>query len=348
MQRCDYFIRRLLLMIPTFLGVTLVVFALIQFVPGGPVEQALLQMRGIGSGEGGAIAADGGTISPEMRRQLEAYYGFDQPFARRYFTWLVTHRMGLVMPSYRFPDRTAWQLIRRRFPVSLIFGLTGFFLSYLVCIPLGIAKALRNGSRFDLISSVVVFIGYAIPVVAFGMLLKVLFAGTVDHFWDVFPLGGLQSENYYALSTFGRIIDRARHMFLPVLCYVIGNFAVLTLLMKNSLMDQIGTDYVRTVLAKGGSFKRAVWQHALRNALIPIATGFGGILTVMFAGSVIIEQIFEIPGMGRLSLEAIVTRDYPVFMATLALTAILGMLGNILSDLAYLLIDPRITFMKKQ
>lgn len=348
MQRFDYFIRRLLLIIPTFLGITLLVFALIQFVPGGPVEQAMLQMRGIGSGEGGAIAADGGAISPEMRRQLEAYYGFDQPFFKRYSTWLVTHRMGLTMPSYRFPDRTAWQLIRRRFPVSLIFGLTGFFLSYLVCIPLGIAKALRHGSRFDIISSLIVFTGYAIPVVAFGMLLKLFFTGTVDAFWDILPLGGLQSEHYYTLSTIGRILDRAKHMLLPVLCYVIGNFAVLTLLMKNSLFDQISSDYVRTVLAKGGSFKRAVWRHALRNALIPIATGFGGILTVMFAGSVIIEQIFEIPGMGRLSLESIVTRDYPVFMATLTLTAILGMLGNILSDLAYLLIDPRITFMKSQ
>lgn len=344
MQRFDYFIRRLLLIIPTFLGISLLVFGLIQFVPGGPVEQAMMKIRGISSGEASGGIQESAAISASLRKQLESYYGFDQPFHQRYIKWLITHRMGMTMPSYRFPDRTAWDIIRRRIPVSLIFGITGFILSYLVCIPLGMAKALRHGKPFDFISSILVFIGYAIPVVALGMLLKVVFCGTVDRFWDVLPLGGFQSENYFSLSLTGRIVDRLRHMLLPVLCYVAGNFAVLTLLMKNSLLEQISADYVRTVLAKGGSFRHALWRHALRNSLIPIATGFGGILMVMFAGSVIIEQIYEIPGMGRLSLESIVTRDYPVFMAILSLTALLAMLGNILSDLAYLLIDPRITF----
>ncbi|MBW2678503.1 MAG: ABC transporter permease subunit, partial [Deltaproteobacteria bacterium] len=165
--------------------------------------------------------------------------------------------------------------------------------------------------------------------------------------WDLFPLSGFTSDYYGQLSLFGKAKDIVHHMFLPVLCYVVGNFAVLTLLMKNSLLEQISQDYIRTVLAKGGSFQRAIWWHALRNSLIPIATGFGSILTVMFAGSVIIEQVFEIPGMGRLSLEAIVGRDYPVFMGILSLTALLGLVGNILSDFLYVLIDPRISFQKE-
>jgi microcin C transport system permease protein len=250
----------------------------------------------------------------------------------------------MQMESYKFPNKTAWQLIKERFKVSIIFGATGFVLSYIVCIPLGILKALRHNKAFDLISSIIVFVGYAIPPFAFGMVLKMLFCGTVDHLWDIFPISGFHSDGYMDLTFWGKITDIFMHMFLPVVCYMIGNFAVLTLLMKNSLLEQIGKDYIRTVLAKGGSFRRAIWGHALRNSLIPIATGFGAILTVMFAGSVIIETVFEIPGMGRLSLEAIVGRDYPVFMGILSLTAILGLVGNILADFMYVSIDPRINF----
>ena len=286
------------------------------------------------------------SISPDQRKALEKHFGFDQPFLKRYWGWLVRDRLGLRVESYRYPNKTAWQVIRERFPVSLIFGITGLVLSYGICIPLGIAKALRNGSAFDLASSVVVFTGYAVPAFAFGMVLKMLFCGTVDGLWDWFPLGGFHSDNYDSLSWLGRVADTTRHMVLPVLCYVIGNFAVLTLLMKNSLLEQIGRDYVRTVLAKGGSVRQAVWGHALRNSLIPIATGIGGILTVMFVGSVLIEQVFELPGMGRLSIEAIVGRDYPVFMGILSLTSVLGLLGNLLSDFSYVLIDPRITFQR--
>jgi microcin C transport system permease protein len=347
MERTDYFIRRFLLIIPTFIGITLLCFALIQFVPGGPVEQAIMQMRSIGVSESGRGTGTAGTISPEQRKAIEAHFGFDKPFYQRYWRWLVTDRLGLQMESYRFPNKTSWQLIRERFRVSLIFGITGFVLSYLVCIPLGIIKALRHDQTFDIVSSIVVFVGYAIPPFAFGMVLKMLFSGTVEGLWDFFPLSGFTSDHYAQLSLWGKAKDIFHHMFLPVLCYVIGNFAVLTLLMKNSLLDQIGKDYIRTVLAKGGSFQRAIWMHALRNSLIPIATGFGSILTVMFAGSVIIEQVFEIPGMGRLSLEAIVGRDYPVFMGILSLTALLGLVGNILSDFLYVLIDPRIDFQEK-
>jgi len=344
MQRFEYFARRLLLVIPTFLGITFLCFGLVQFVPGGPVEQAIMRMRGASGGETSTSGASTAAISEEYRSQLEHHFGFDKPIHQRYIKWLITDRLGMRMKSYKFPNKTAWMLIRERFPVSLIFGLTGFILSYMVCIPLGIAKALRNGTRFDFASSALVFAGYAIPPFAFGMLMKTLFCGTVDRFWDIFPIAGFQSDHFSQLSAVDRIQDIFMHMFLPVLCYVIGNFALLTLLMKNSLLEQVGKDYIRTVIAKGGSRARAIWGHAVRNALIPIATGFGGILTLMFAGSVIIEQVFEIPGMGRLSLEAIVGRDYAVFMGILSLTSILGLLGNILSDLCYVLIDPRINF----
>ncbi len=345
-----YFIRRILLVIPTFLGITLVCFALTQFVPGGPVEQRILAMRGMASeGGGGATttAAKGpSNVTEQTRKDLIKYYGFDQPLHVRYKHWLIDNRLGMSMKSYQFTDKTAWQLIASRIPVSLWFGITGFILSYLICIPLGIAKALRHGTRFDTLSSIVVFIGYAIPAFALGMVLKMLLCGTVDSLWDFFPLGGFASQNVETMPSFSQFIDRIWHMVLPVSCYVAGNFALLTLLMKNSLLDQMSSDYIRTVLAKGATRSRAVWRHALRNALIPIATGFGGIMTIMFAGSVIIEKVFEIPGMGLLSLEAIETRDYPVFMGILALTSILGLLGQILSDFCYVLIDPRIRFTK--
>jgi microcin C transport system permease protein len=344
MERTDYFIRRFLLVIPTFIGITLLCFGLIQFVPGGPVEQVIMQMKGVGGGEAGHGAAADTTISAAQRQAIEKHFGFDQPFLKRYWKWLVTDKIGMDMASYRWPNKTAWQLIKERFKVSLVFGITGFVLSYLVCIPLGILKALRHNRIFDLVSSITVFVGYAIPAFAFGMVLKMLFCGTVDGLWDIFPVSGFRSDTFAAMTLWQQAGDIFKHMFLPVLCYIIGNFAVLTFLMKNSLLEQINKDYVRTVIARGGSFPRAIWGHALRNSLIPIATGFGSILTVMFAGSVIIEQVFEIPGMGRLSLEAIVGRDYPVFMGILSLTAILGLIGNILSDFLYVLIDPRINF----
>jgi microcin C transport system permease protein len=346
MQRWEYFLRRLLLVVPTFVGITLLCFAITQFIPGGPVEQMIARMRAAGGGELARGPGKAAAISPEYRKQLEAHFGFDQPFHRRYLKWLIANRLGMRMESYKYPNKTAWQLIRERLPVSLAFGLTGFILSYLVCIPLGIGKALRHGTRLDLVSSAVVFAGYAVHPLALGMLLKMAFCGTLQSLWDIFPLGGFTSDDFAELSLWGKAHDLFRHMLLPVLCYVIGNFAVLTLFMKNSLIEQITRDYVRTVLARGGTFRRAVWAHAVRNSLIPIATGFGGIMTVMFAGSVIIEQVFEIPGMGRLSLEAIVGRDYAVYMGILALTSLLGLVGNILSDFCYVLIDPRITFQK--
>ncbi len=345
-NRTAYLLRRLLLTIPTFVGITLVCFALTRILPGGPVETRLLRMRGIGAGDRAQSARGGVSITEAQRVELNRKFGFDQPFFVQYGRWLWRDRMGLRLDSYDFPNRTAWQLIRSRFPVSLWFGMAGFVLSYLLCIPLGIAKALRNGSRFDAATSLLVFVGYAIPTFALGMLLKTAFCGTVDGLWNLFPLGGFESPAAAHMDGWARLCDRAWHMALPVTCYMAGSFAVLTLMMKNALLDQIASDYMRTALAKGSSFRRAVWQHAFRNALIPIATGFGSILTVFFAGSIIIESIFDVPGMGQLGLMALTGRDYAVFMALLALTSSLQLLGNLVSDLSYMLIDPRIHFGK--
>ena len=346
MNRIDYLIRRLLLLFPTFIGITFLCFCVIQFVPGGPVEQALLRMKGGGAGgESSGLATEGAeAISPGQREAIRRHYGFDKPFLQRYCHWLIHDRIGMKMESYKYPNKSAWRLISERFPVSLIFGLTGFFLTYIVCVPLGLLKALRHGGVFDLASSAIVFVGYAIPAFAFGMVLKMLFCGTVEQMWDILPATGLHSMDFDSLTTWGKVVDTVSHMFLPVLCYMIGSFAVLTMLVKNSILEQINSDYVRTVYAKGAGTARVLTVHVLRNALIPVATGFGGVLTLMFAGSVIIESVFEIPGMGTLSLEALVGRDYPVFMGILSLTAIFGLLGNILSDFAYITIDPRISF----
>ncbi len=343
-QKRTYFIRRILLVVPTFIGITFFSFLLCQFVPGGPVEQALLKMRASPDAGGGALGSE--QISESQRQALKEHFGFDKPIPQRYWNWLVTNRLGMTVDSYVYSNKSVGELIFSRFPVSLTFGIVSFILTYLICIPLGMAKAMRNGTIFDLGSSVVVFVGYAIPAFAFGMLLKMLFSGTSDLFFDWFPLGGFHSENWEDFTILEKVKDLAWHMFLPVTCYVIGNFAVLTLLMKNSLLEQISQDYVRTVIARGDSMKSAVWKHAFRNALIPIATGFGSVFSIMFAGSVLIERVFNIPGIGLLSLDAIVSRDYMVFMGILAMTSIVGLLGRVFSDFCYMLIDPRISFSK--
>lgn len=337
-------------MIPTFLGITIVCFALTQFVPGGPVEQRLAAMRGLsGGGDSAANTSRASATSPvaageEYRKLLNEHYGFDKPLPVRYFNWLVRDRCGLRMHSYHYTDKTAGQLIASRIQISLWFGIPGFFLTYLVCIPLGIVKALRNGTKFDIASSALVFIGYALPTFALGMLLKTWLCGSVEGLPAVFPLGGFESDGAADMTLGALLLDRAKHMALPIVCYMAGSFAMLTLLAKNSLLDQLSSDYVRTVLAKGATMRYTVWRHALRNSLIPVATGIGSVLTVFFAGSVIIESVFEIPGMGLLSLESLLTRDYPVFLGLLSVTSLLGLFGQMLSDAAYALIDPRIKF----
>ncbi len=352
MDRLAYLARRLLLVIPTFIGITIVCFTLTRFLPGGPVEMRMMRMKGMAAqgaaGEGaGASAAGAAHIGEEYRKQLEAQFGFDKPIYRQYYDWLVVNRMGMKLPSYDYPNKTAWQLIKSRIPISIWFGLASFLLTYLICIPLGIAKALRHRQAFDAVSSFVVFVSYAIPSFAFAMMLKMFLCGTVEGLWNVFPLGGVSSDFDVDPSFWTWFADRAWHMVLPICCYVAGSFAMLTLLMKNSLLDQIASDYVRTVIAKGGTRMRAIWLHAFRNALIPVATGLGSMIGLLFAGSIIIETIFEIPGMGRLSWDALIGRDYAVFLALLALTASFQLVGNLISDVLYMVIDPRIDFSKK-
>lgn len=350
MDRLAYLARRLLLVIPTFIGITIVCFTLTRFLPGGPVEIRLMRLKGLsaqgaaGEGSGSASAAH---VSEEYKKDLEKQFGFDKPIYEQYYDWLVVNKMGMTLPSYDYPNKTAWELIKSRIPVSVWFGLASFVLTYLICVPLGIAKALKHRQAFDAGSSLVVFIAYAIPSFALAMMLKMFFCGTVEGLWDVFPLGGISSDFDVDPTFLEWFKDRAWHMVMPITCYVAGSFAMLTLLMKNSLLDQISTDYVRTVIAKGATRRRAIWAHAFRNALIPIATGLGPMIGVLFAGSIIIETIFEIPGMGRLSWDALIGRDYAVFLALLALTASFQLIGNLISDILYMLIDPRIDFSKK-
>lgn len=305
-----------------------------------------MRMKGLGaaSAEGGGAAALRSQVTEEYRRQLEEQFGFTKPIAVQYWDWLVVNKMGLTLSSYDYPDRTAWELIRSRIPVSLWFGLAAFLLTYLICIPLGIAKALGHRQGFDAVSSIVVFMAYAVPSFALAMTLKMFFCGTTDGLFDLFPIGGLSSDFDLPPGIWTVFRDRVWHMVLPVACYVAGSFAMLTLMMKNSLLDQIAADYVRTVIAKGATRRRAIWGHAFRNALLPIATGFGSMAGVLFAGSIIVETVFEIPGMGRLSWDALVGRDYAVFLALLSLTAIFQLVGNLISDISYMIIDPRVDF----
>ena len=306
-----YFLRRFLLMIPTFLGITILVFTIMQFVPGGPIEQAIMKMRMAAATEGGAAGGSiaGAEFSVEMPseaiEELKKQFRFDKPVPVRYLLWLNDLIHLDLGKSYKY-NEPVWDVIRSRFPVSIYFGLIGFVLSYLVCIPLGVLKALRHGSRFDLLSSTIVFIGYSIPGWALGAMLLVLLGG--GSFWDVFPLGGFRSENWRSLGTFEKIWNQIDHTFLPVLCYMVGNFASLTVLMKNSLLENLGQDYVRTAFAKGLSERRVIFLHTMRNSLIPIATGLGHAISLVMAGSYLIERVFNINGIGYLGFDSAVER----------------------------------------
>ena len=338
-----YFLRRFLLIIPTFLGITLVVFVITHFVPGGPVERQLMRLRMATMTEGGAGFGGRGDLSlPEGAvEQIRQYYGFDKPVHIRYALWLwkVVHLdLG---NSYIYQD-PVWDVIKTRFPISIFLGVTGFLLSYLVCVPLGVLKAVRHGSRFDFISSVIVFLGYAVPGWALGTALLVLFGG--GSFWSVFPLGGFRSDNWEYLSFGQKVVDQAQHMFLPVLCYMVGEFATLTILTKNSLMENMSQDYIRTAFAKGLHKRRVIFVHALRNSLIPIATGLGHVFSLILAGSFLIEKVFNIDGMGYLGYTSILQRDYPVALGILVIGSLLMLVGNILSDIIYAVVDPRIRF----
>jgi len=338
-----YFLKRILLIFPTILGITIVCFLIMQAVPGGPVEQALQRMRR--SVEGKSAVGSTGSMQERMTEQelenIKRYYGFDKPVLVRYFIWLGKLLQFDLGTSYTY-EKPVTEVIFSRLPISLTFGLTGLFFTFIVCIPLGIKKALSHGLIFDHVSSLLVFVGYSIPPFVLGVILIVLFGG--GSFWNLFPISGAYSDHFEELSFFGKIVDFAYHMVLPVLCYTIGSFATLTLLMKNSLIEQLNLDYMRTALAKGLSYKQAVFKHALRNALIPIATNIGMVIQVILSGSILIETIFTIDGMGLLGYEALLNRDYPVALGLVVISSLLTLIGRIISDLCLVLVDPRIRF----
>lgn len=330
-----YIIRRLLLAIPTFIGITLITFLIINAAPGGPIEQKLQQLQFGGKGGGK------GEISQEILDAMVKQYGFDKPVHERYIIWVKNIAKLDFGESYSYQE-PAIDVITSKFPVSLSFGIASLFLTYLICIPLGVKKAIKAGGVFDQISGVVLYFLYAIPPLVSGILLIVWFAGG-SHF-DWFPIGNLYSDNYDSLTTMGKLWDRTYHFILPLTCYMLGNFTELTMLVRNSMLDVISSDYVRTARSKGLTDKFVYYKHALRNALIPVATGLGGFLRVFLAGSLVIERIFNLDGIGLLSYNSILARDYNVIMGITFISALLLLIGNIISDIVYVLIDPRIDF----
>ena len=339
----SYFIRRFLLIVPTFIGVTILVFAVTRLVPGGPIERMLQEAAMAGSDVAGATAGYDGqgasSLSADQIEELKAYYGFDKPVVVSYLAWLgkvVTLDLGT---STRYSE-PVWDTIKSRFPISTFYGVTTLILTYGVCIPLGVVKAIRHKTTFDNLTSAVVFFGYAIPGYVVAIALLTAFAGNLG--W--FPLSGFVSDDFDDLGTLEKIRDIGHHAVLPLLAYTAGSFAVTTMLMKNSLMDNLAAEYVRTAIAKGMAFRRAVFAHAFRNSLIPIATSFGSNISLILTGSFLIEQIFNIDGFGLLGWESLVERDYPVVMGILVISSLLFMVGNILSDVCVALVDPRVKF----
>lgn len=341
-----YFLRRLAILIPTLLGVTIIVFAIINMAPGGPIEQKIQQLR-FGGGDGGAdhsgTSSRGSTqgVSNEIMEALKKQYGFDKPMHERYLLWLKNIGTLNFGESFTYEEPVI-DVIVSKFPVSLQFGIISLLLSYLISIPLGIFKAIRHGSFFDVSSSFVLFVFYSIPSFMLAILLIVTLAG--GSFLEIFPIGGVQSEMFDELSGWEQFLDRVHHFTLPLICYTIGSFTSLTILMKNSLIEEIKKDYIRTARAKGLDEKVVYMKHALRNALIPIVTGLGGFLSVFFAGSLLLETIFQLDGIGLLSYKSILSRDYNVIMGLVFIQSALFLLGNIISDFAYVLVDPRIDF----
>jgi len=415
----DYFIRRFLLIIPTLIGATLVVFGITRITPGGPYERAM-QAALMGDHGGGGKNA-GGSLSQEQKDEMAAYYGFDKPYLTAYAVWLgimrreetpmfikfeegkneVNVTLKMLLPRAEWKPNNAYKITQAtitrdgkltvpdadalkvwkvraepekqrvvvyrpqfngllqgnfglstsynlpvlgmmvsKMPVSLFYGLLTFFMAYVVCVPLGILKAIKHRTVIDNATSVLIFIGYSIPGFLLGSLLVVFLAARME--W--FPTEGFTSENFASLSVFGKIWDVIHHAILPLACYMVGSFAFLTMLMKNNLMDNLAADYVRTAIAKGSSYRHAVLGHALRNSLIPIVTTLGSITTVFVAGSLLIERIFTIDGFGLLTIQSITDRDYPLVMGILTLDVVLIMLGNILSDYLVALTDPRVRF----
>jgi microcin C transport system permease protein len=343
-----YVLKRLLLMIPTLFGVMLVTFIVTQFVPGGPVEQLIHQLQRTGTqGEASGTAVrsmyrGSAGLDDERIKELKALYGFDKPAPQRFVEMMKNFVRFDLGQSY-YHHKSVWELVVSKMPVSISLGLWTFFLTYLISIPLGITKAVRDGSHFDVVTSTIVLVGYAIPGFVLGIALLVLFGG--GSFWDVFPLRGLVSDNWSELSWYQKITDYLWHMVLPVTASVVGTFAVMTMLTKNSFLEEMRKQYVLTARVKGLSENTVLYKHVFRNAMIPLVTGFpGAFIGAFFAGSLLIETIFSLDGLGLLSYESVIRRDYPVVMGTLYLFTLLGLVAKLLSDLCYVLIDPRIQF----
>jgi microcin C transport system permease protein len=336
----DYFIRRLLLIPPTLVGITIIVFFITRIVPGGPIERALAEARqaDMMSGRGGAAVGAGTPLSEQQIQQLREYYGFDKPWHISYVHWLGQVARGDLGRSYIYHE-PVWTVIRSKFPISIYFGVLTVFFTYAVCIPLGIVKAIRHRTWLDNTSSIIIFAGYAIPNYVLGSILVLIFAAHLE--W--FPLTGL-SAAHFRYDSLDAVLSLLHQTTLPLVCYLVSSFAFTTLLMKNNLMDHLAADYMRTAVAKGVAFRKAVLKHAFRNSVIPVATTFGQNIGLILTGSFLIEVIFDIDGFGLLGFNSIVNRDYPVVMGILLISSILLLIGNILSDLLVALIDPRIRF----
>ena len=353
----SYALRRLLLIIPTLFGILLINFIIIQASPGGPVDQAMARLQGLGAGgatsritgSGSESAEHGNThyrgaqgLDEDLIKQLEKQYGFDKPATQRFWLMIKSYAQLDFGQSF-FRDAKVTDLILEPLPVSISLGLWSTLILYLVSIPLGITKAIRHGSTFDVWTSSAIVIGYAIPAFLFGILLIVLFAGGSYLQW--FPLRGLTSPNFEELTLGGKIVDYFWHLALPVTTLVIGGFATLTLLTKNSFLDEINKQYVITARAKGLTERRVLYGHVFRNAMLLVISGVpAALLGVFFTGSLLIEVIFSLDGLGLLSFESVMSRDYPVVFGTLFLFTLFGLVTKLISDLTYMLIDPRIDF----
>ncbi|MEM9550672.1 MAG: microcin C ABC transporter permease YejB [Pseudomonadota bacterium] len=358
-----YILRRLLLIIPTLLGIMIINFALVQFVPGGPVEQAIARAQGQGDVFGSFAGGQGDNtfetendfsdryvgargLPPEFIEQLEREFGFDKPPVERFLNMLWNYVRLDFGESY-FRSISVIDLVLEKMPVSISLGLWSTLIAYLVSIPLGIRKAVRDGSNFDTVTSGIIIVAYAIPGFLFAILLLVLFAG--GSYYQIFPLRGLTSDNWDQLSLLGKIADYFWHITLPVLASTIAAFATLTLLTKNSFLDEIKKQYVMTARAKGLSERQVLYGHVFRNAMLIVIAGFPAVfIGVFFSGSLIIETIFSLDGLGRLGFEAAVARDYPVIFGTLFIFGLMSLVVGILSDLMYVLVDPRIDFERRE
>jgi microcin C transport system permease protein len=367
-----YIIRRILFMIPTLFGIMLVTFVVVQFAPGGPVEKVIAQLTGADTGAtsriSGAPGGDFGArgqmqsgagadavtskyrgargLDPEFIKSLEKQFGFDKPAYQR-FLLMVWNYLRFDFGKSYFRDTQVIDLVKQKLPVSMSLGLWMMLLSYLISIPLGIRKAVRDGSRFDVWTSSVIIVGYAIPGFLFAILLIVLFAG--GSFFNIFPLRGLTSDDWQMLPWWGKILDYFWHLVLPILSLALGAFATLTLLTKNSFLDEIRKQYVLTARAKGCTERKVLYGHVFRNSMLIVIAGFpGAFVHAFFAGALLIETIFSLDGLGLLSFESILNRDYPVVFANLYIFSLLGLVLTLISDLTYTWIDPRIDFATRE